>query len=339
METGAAVEEGFLDVENSGRLPCHFMRSRSASASIPARNHEKLSVPIRQEIRERPPTSYCVKFQSFATMSKLVKSNGDMYESRPFSIGGYNWTLLIYPNVNKPEGSGGFVSLYVKIDNSTLIANPRDVYAEITFLTYKSTIDKYHILKETDAQRFHLFRQQWGQLNFLEIGYYENPAHGFIFNGGESVFGVDIFVTNPFKEWEVVSYEQNIRDPIFNWKLTKFSTRDLDYYTSGSFSSGGRDWELKVYPNGVGSGMGNSLSLYLLSTSGENGYVEAKLRVIGSTNVEKQVAGMPNATENGWGFDKFMPLADIRDTSKGFLVNDALKIEVEIVSFSKTDSI
>ncbi|KFK41804.1 hypothetical protein AALP_AA2G174100 [Arabis alpina] len=339
METVEVVEEGFLDVENSGKLPCHFLRSRSAST--PARTHEKLSTQIRQEIRERPPTSYCVKFESFATMQKLVKSNGDVYESRPFTIGGYNWTLLIYPNENKPQGSGGYVSLYVKIDNSTLIANPRDVYAEITFLTYKSTIDKYHILKETDAQRFHLFRQQWGQLNFLEIGYYRDPGAGFIFNGGQSVFGVDIFVTTPFNEWEVVSYEQNIRDPVFNWKFTKFSTRDLDYYTSGSFSSGGRNWVLKVYPNGVGSAMGNSLSLFLLSASNEKGYVQAKLRIIDqirSNHFEKQVEGWPNATENGWGLDKFIPLAEIRDTTKGFLVDDALKVEVEILSFSKTDS-
>ncbi|CAA7043152.1 unnamed protein product [Microthlaspi erraticum] len=342
MEAGAlVVEEGFVDVEQSGtHPPCHSMRSRR-SASVPARNHEKLTGLVRREDRARPPSSYCVKFQSFATMAKLVKDNGDKYESRPFSVGGYNWTLLIYPNQNKPEGSGGYVSMYVRIDNSTLIANPRDVYAEITFMTYKSTIDKYHFLQETDAQRFHLFKQQWGQLNFLEIGYYQNPAYGFIFDGGQSVFGVDILVADPFKEWEVFSYEENIRDPIIDWKLTKFSTRNLDSYTSEPFSSGGRDWVLKVYPNGVGHATGNSLSLFLLSASNEKGYVKAKLRVIDqirSTHVEKQVDGWPNATENGWGYVKFIPLADIKDSAKGFLVNDTLKVEVELLSFSKTDS-
>ncbi|EFH65195.1 hypothetical protein ARALYDRAFT_895220 [Arabidopsis lyrata subsp. lyrata] len=309
METEAIVEEGFLDVENSGRLPCHS--SGSGSVSVPARSHQKLSDTIRQESRARPPTSYCVKIQSFATLSKLVKDNGDMYESRPFSVGGYNWTFLIYPNENKPQGSGGYVSLYVRIDNSSLIANPEDVYAEITFLVYKSTIDKYHILKETKAQRFHLFRQQWGQLNFLEIGYFLNPVHGFIFNGGQSVFGVDIFVAKPFENWEVFSYEKNIRDPIFDWRLNNFSTLDRDSYTSGSFSSGGRK-------------LVTSLSLSLHSRS---------------NHVEKQVRGWPNATENGWGFEKFIPLADIKDTSKGFLVNDSLKLQIEILSFSKTDSL
>ncbi|KFK41803.1 hypothetical protein AALP_AA2G174000 [Arabis alpina] len=332
-EAEAVVEEGLFDVELSGARPCEFSNSRSAQ------NHQKLSIPIRQEIRARPPTTYCVKFQSFATMSNLVKSNGNMYESRPFSAGGYNWTLLIYPNVNTPVGSGGYVSLYVKLDNSTFIDNPGgEVYAEITFLTYKSTIDKYHILKETDAQRFHLFKQQFGQLNFLEIAYYQNAAHGFIFDGGQSVFGVDILVTPPFKQWEVASYEKNIQDPVYTWKLTKFSIRNLDSYTSDTFSSGGRNWKLKVYPNGTSSAAGNSLSLYLVSASGEKGYVQAKLRVIGTTKVEKQVEGYPDAKENGWGLEKYMPLADLKDTSRGFLAGDALKVEVEILSFSKTDS-
>ncbi|CAA7022548.1 unnamed protein product [Microthlaspi erraticum] len=345
METGTpVVEEGFVDVEQSGVLPpCHSMRSRRSASVVPARNHEKLTGLIRREDRTRPPSSYCVKFESFETMAKLVTNNGDKYESRPFSVGGYNWTLIIYPNQNKPVGSGGFVSMYVRIDNSTLIANPRDVYAEITFLTYRSTTDKWHFLQETDAQRFHLFRQEWGQLLFLEIAYYKNPSTaGYIFNGGQSVFGVDILVSDPFKEWEVFSYDENIRDPITDWKLTRFSTRNLDSYTSEPFSSGGRNWVLKVYPNGVGAATGNSLSLYLLSASNEKGYVKAKLRVIdqkGSSHVEKQVDGWPNATENGWGYEKFIPLVDIKDTSKGFLVFDTLKVEVEILSFSKTDSL
>jgi len=49
------------------------------------------------------------------------------------------------------------------------------------------------------------------------------------------------------------------------------------------------------------------------------------------------VAAWPNATENGWGFDRFLSFADIKNTSKGFLVNDTLKLEVQILSFSKTD--
>ncbi|KAG7588339.1 TRAF-like [Arabidopsis suecica] len=338
METEATVEEGFLAVEDSEKLPCRLL-SRP-SVSVPSQDQQKLSQAVTQETRTRPPNSYCVKFQSFITMAKQVKENGGKYESRPFSVGGYNWTFIIYPNSNIPSGSGGYVSLYLRIDNSTLITNPKDVYADITFLTYKSSTDKYQSYQETEAQRFHLFRQQWGQLTFLPIVYFENPGYGYSFDGGSVVFGIDINIVKPFENWEVFSNEQNIRDPIFEWRLTKFSTLFHDSYTSDSFSSGGRNWALKLYPNGVGNATGNSLSLYLLSASNEKGYVEAKLRVIDqiqSNHFEKKVAAWPNATENGWGFDRFLPFADIKNTSKGYLVNDTLKLEVQIFSFSKTD--
>ncbi|KAF2553191.1 hypothetical protein F2Q68_00035360 [Brassica cretica] len=86
METKAVIEEGLLDV---GILPCNIR----SSVSVPARNHKKLSATIREEMRTRPPVTFCVKFESFDTMSKLVKDNGDKYESHPFSAGGYNWLL------------------------------------------------------------------------------------------------------------------------------------------------------------------------------------------------------------------------------------------------------
>ena len=88
METEAVIEEGLLDV---GILPCNIR----SSVSVPARNHKKLSATIREEMRTRPPVTFCVKFESFDTMSKLVKDNGDKYESHPFSASGYNWYVHV----------------------------------------------------------------------------------------------------------------------------------------------------------------------------------------------------------------------------------------------------
>ncbi|KAL0800687.1 hypothetical protein Bca101_055862 [Brassica carinata] len=274
--------------------------------SVPARNHQKLSSTVKEETRTRPPISYCVKFESFSTMANLVKDNGDKYESRPFSAGGYNWTFLIYPNENKPEGSGGYISLYVKIDNSSLITYQNEVYAWIKFLTYQSKTDTYYEFHEIS-----FVKQEYGMLNFLSIQYYKYPEYGYIFNGGQSVFGVDIVVSKPSGTWEDVSYEENIRDPVLDWRLTNFSIRDQVSYTSDTASN-------------------------------QKGYVKAKFRVINQTpsnNVEKQVGGWPNAQENGWGLDKLISLADIRNTSKGFLVKDTIKFEVEILAFSRADAV
>ncbi|CAL9238324.1 unnamed protein product [Arabidopsis halleri] len=148
METEAVVEEGFLAVEDSGKLPCRLL-SRP-SVSVPSQDQQKLSQAVTQETRTRPPNSYCVKFQSFITMAKQVKENGDKYESRPFSVGGYIWTFIIYPNSDIPTGAGAYISLYLRIDNSSLITNPKDVYADITFLAYKSSTDKYQSYQGTN---------------------------------------------------------------------------------------------------------------------------------------------------------------------------------------------
>lgn len=37
-----------------------------------------------------------------------------------------------------------------------------------------------------------------------------------------------------------------------------------------------------------------------------------------------------NAWESDWGFTSFMPLLDIYDSGKGYLVNDTLVIEEEV---------
>lgn len=95
MEAEAVVEEGFFDVKNSGKPPCQSSRSRSISG--PAHNHEKLTAPA-WVYRELSPTSYCVKFESFATMMKQVKDG--KYESRPFSVGGHNWYVHVALNLN-----------------------------------------------------------------------------------------------------------------------------------------------------------------------------------------------------------------------------------------------
>lgn len=43
----------------------------------------------REYLRERPPSTYCLKLASF---TKVANSpNTEKYESRPFASGGYNW--------------------------------------------------------------------------------------------------------------------------------------------------------------------------------------------------------------------------------------------------------
>nr|VDC97032.1 unnamed protein product [Brassica oleracea] len=248
--------------------------------------NEKLKVPPEEirKLRNSPPSSYRVKFESFTTMMDLVKDG--YYESRPYTIGEFNWTFLIYPRIK--------------------------------FFVYNYIHKAYYYYQDLEPIMFHSFETKRG------------------------VKQIDVFVAPPFNKWENFSYDENISNPIFNWNITYVSTIHIDPYTSEPFSSGGRNWVSKVYPNGYGIGTGNSLSLYLLSESNGNDYVRAKLQVLNqysSNHVEKQVEGWSNVAENGWGFDKFISLSDLEDRTKIFVVNDLLKVEVTIMAFSKTNSI
>ncbi|CAN7099547.1 unnamed protein product [Brassica rapa subsp. narinosa] len=306
--------------------------------------NEKLKVPPEEirKLRNSPPSSYSVKFESFKTMMDLVKDG--YYESHPFTVGEFNWTFLIYPRGgDKDYTYTSYVSLYARIDDSNII-DSQVVYAEIKFFVYNYIHKAYYYYQDLEPIMFHSFETKRGVKQFLPTAWFtaQWASYGYISKGGECVFGIDIFVAPPFNKWENFSFDENISNPVFNWNITYVSTIHIDPYTSDPFSSGGRNWVLKVYPNGYGIGTDNSLSLYLLSESNGNDYVRAKLRVLNqysSNHVEKQVEGWSNVAENGWGFDKFISLSDLEDRTKGFVVNDLLEVEVTIMAFSKTNSI
>ncbi|KAF2596706.1 hypothetical protein F2Q68_00011757 [Brassica cretica] len=285
----------------------------------------------REYWRERPPSTYCLKISSF---TKLATSpNTQKYESRPFASGGYNWTLIVYPKGNKNEDGDGQVSLYVQIDNSTLLNSPKEVYAEVKFFIYNRKEDKYLTYQETDAKRFFLFKPNWGQPRTKSYDEIANPGNGYLFDNGQILFGVDVLVTETFNKWEMFSFTENLNNRFYKWDITSFSSLEKQFYLS--------DEALKVYPNGDGEGQGNSLSLYIVAAGVESYdkiYLKAKLRIMNqkdSNHVEKQVESWSDRA-NSWGFQKFVPFSDVKDTSKGLLVNDTLKVEVEFEYFSKT---
>lgn len=128
---------------------------------------------------------------------------------------------------------------------------------------------------------------------------------------------------------------------------------------------------IQVYPNGRGEGEGKFLSMFL-KLNGEETlrpyekvYVRAKLRVLNQSklnNVQNQrkqmiynsvyvcvFIAMTNVfltlmtvdswfsrAAPSWGFRKLISFDDLRDSSKGFLVNDVLMVQVEMEAVSST---
>ncbi|VVB04299.1 unnamed protein product [Arabis nemorensis] len=151
---------------------------------------------------------------------------------------------------------------------------------------------------------------------------------------GQLSIGVDIFVTEHFKQWEAFRFTDHFHKRFYTWTISKFSSLDKEFYVTDKFEIGGRNC-------GDGDGQGKSVSLYLAPAdviSYDRIYLRAKLRILNqkdSKHFEKSVEGLSDRT-NSWGFQKFVPFSDLKNSSTGLLVNDTLKVEVEVEDLSKT---
>lgn len=58
----------------------------------------------------------------------------------------------MYPKGNKNEQGAGQVSLYLQIDNTTLLNSPKEVYAEVKFFIDNQKQDKYLTYQGTSVR-------------------------------------------------------------------------------------------------------------------------------------------------------------------------------------------
>ncbi|XP_023644265.1 uncharacterized protein LOC111832158 [Capsella rubella] len=105
--------------------------------------------------REQPPSSYSLK------INKPSKLNSDKYKTRRFLSGGYNWRLVIYPKGNEKDKGNGFVSLYVELDDTSLMSKPpSEVFAYLVFFVYNKKANKYFTIQDVEVKR------KWISFNF-----------------------------------------------------------------------------------------------------------------------------------------------------------------------------
>ncbi|XP_056867123.1 uncharacterized protein LOC108858864 [Raphanus sativus] len=296
-------------------------------------------------MRSRPPMSYSLKMESFNTL--LQSTNTERYESRPFSVGGYNWSLIVYPKGNIQDSASGFISLYVAIDNSTFVAAHEEVFADLRFYVFKKTERKYFTIKDTNIWRYNIFKTMWGFPRVLPHATFTNPSNGYLFDGDHCEFGVDVTIHTPFQRSELFTVARNFPNPRYTWTIQKFSTLLGDVYFSDVFSIGGRSWNIQVNPSGQ-TGEGRALSMFLLLNANEKIrpyekiYVRARLRVLNKgaspkgRTIEKSLDNWFTGPGLGWGYREFISLADLRDPESGYLVNDKLTVQVEMEAISST---
>ncbi|KAI3872499.1 hypothetical protein MKX03_014599 [Papaver bracteatum] len=118
----------------------------------------------------------------------------------------------------------------------------------------------------------------------------------------------------------------------FIWTIENFSSlNDKETHRSSYFVAGGCTWWIKIYPKGFNGQFG----MYLMSKGlgNKSPYAEFSLTVFNQKNHKKTVTWDAKHVFVGakcWGFSNMMPLSDLHDPGKGFIVEDTCILKVEI---------
>ncbi|CAN6577228.1 unnamed protein product [Malus baccata var. baccata] len=133
---------------------------------------------------------------------------------------------------------------------------------------------------------------------------------------------------------------QPVEDPPtmkFTWTIENFTRLNIKKHYSDMFVVGGYKWRILIFPKGNNV---DYLSMYLdVADSGTlpygwSRYAHFSLAVVNQIHtkysIRKDTQHQFNARESDWGFTSFMPLGDLYDPSRGYLVNDTVVVEAEV---------
>ncbi|KAM3398747.1 ubiquitin C-terminal hydrolase 13 isoform X1 [Capsicum galapagoense] len=123
----------------------------------------------------------------------------------------------------------------------------------------------------------------------------------------------------------------------FTWKIDNFSRLNIKKLYSDTFVVGGYKWRILIFPKGNNV---DYLSMYLDVADSANlpygwsRYAQFSLSVVNQIHnkysIRKETQHQFNARESDWGFTSFMPLGELYDPNRGYIVDDACVIEAEV---------
>ncbi|PON82556.1 E3 ubiquitin-protein ligase SIN-like [Trema orientale] len=123
----------------------------------------------------------------------------------------------------------------------------------------------------------------------------------------------------------------------FTWAICKFSRLSVKKIYSDIFYVGGYKWRILVFPKG---NKVDDLSAYLVFADsvtlphGWSRYALFSLSVINhfdsNATIIKELEHEFTARERGWGLASLIPLRELNDPARGFLVKDTCTLEAEV---------
>ncbi|KAK7840581.1 ubiquitin carboxyl-terminal hydrolase 12 [Quercus suber] len=209
--------------------------------------------------------------------------------------------LSLYPKGNKKMNGTDHISLYLSIVDTEKYSLGWEVYATFKLFVFDQIWDKFLTIQGM-IRRFHDIKMEWGFDKFLPLDYFNFLPNGYLVNDC-CVFGAEVFVHE---------------------------------------CSAKRDYlKLLVYPKGIHEGANKAISVFLYSvdcvTPDLKIFAEFKLRIrdqINNKHAEEKTKYWFSAAFSDWGFSQLLLRKDLEDACKGFLVEDTLIVEAEIMVMS-----
>ncbi|CAN7086727.1 unnamed protein product [Brassica oleracea var. botrytis] len=204
------------------------------------------------------------------------------------------------------DDGSGFISMYVEIDSKK-----KKNKSEIYFI-YSDV--------EVKPKRNFVAKTVWGLGQVLSYDTFNSSGNGYIFEGDQCEFGVNVIVSPPPTNWEILSFDDKIPHPKYLWTVEKFSELKEHVHVSNSFSMGGMEWQL--YPKGFSRADGKWLSVFLsladshAPKADEKIFMQGHVRLLdplGSNHYwARQLYDWHIESNTGWGWDQFLSLDELQ---------------------------
>ncbi|AED93542.1 TRAF-like family protein [Arabidopsis thaliana] len=295
-----------------------------------------------RELRDERPSSKIVTITSFS----VIKDRGEPYESSIFEAAGYKWRLVLYVKGNPKGGINNHISLYARIEETETLPRGWEVNVDLKLFVHNRKLKKYLSVTDGTVKRYNDAKKEWGFTQLISLPTFYNANEGYLVQDTAS-FGAEIFIVNPTEKQEKVTFISNPPDNVFTWKILRFSTLEDKFYYSDDFLVGDRYWRLGFNPKGSGGGRPHALPIFLYAQGHKAnavvtntwGAVNLRLKNQRSSNHKQlySAAWYPIRSDYGVGVNNIILMSELKDASKGYMVNDAIIFEAEMVKVSVTN--
>ncbi|KAK4798330.1 hypothetical protein SAY86_030656 [Trapa natans] len=142
--------------------------------------------------------------------------------------------------------------------------------------------------------------------------------------------------------------EEGLYSGKYAWRIDNFSKMAALECSSEVFTVGGCNWKVLLYPKG--NKTDDYLSIYLEVADAatlpdgwcrDAEFTFALLNPCNGVDSMKKMGGRNTfkVREINWGYNKYVPLIELHDHGRGYLVNDTIVVEVKITLFEVVPSV